>query len=663
MSEFSDFKPVPQAPTAQDIVPSEPLASAANTPIANDFSDFTASPAPNSYSADLQAAVQSGKIMPTHNSMYLPEGSGYKYRYIDPNTGKDTWTNTKPPVNAKPYTTPTAIDAESSGSYLNPQGSDPMTEGLGETLYKPYLKLKQLDNRYGFSNASRVSPEARKAEETALRTEADNRSGTDQDLNDSLGGMIGGFEGNIALGSLLPGGGMYGKSGGLLSSITNQGVQSALTPDVTGGPRSVAKGAAGAVGGALGWGAMQPVSRLIQPFASKLTPEQQANIDLLKNNGVDALNVAQRTGSKGAQVLTRVATDNPYVGGSALAERFNTQVDGALLKTAGIPGTSLDSSVLSSAKDALVQTKADGFLKNPMNDLTPPIPGGTTLRTDMDTIIAGANKAGVSGGPNLDDPVSIINHIRKYTDRKTGDIDPEVLHDMQPYISSLGTSENPAIRKWGGILADTLNYHLQHQETVPGAGAAVLDANQKLSNLHKLIKGIPATTGGNMPTHINPVAVARSIDAGDRAYGASQFALTPGTSPQNLLDIAQAASSMKDTFPQSGTAPRLLGSLLLGGAGAALGEFAPGGDKKRAMQWAAAGIGAPLVARALTEGGPGFNWLPKYVGATANSPLAGAISSTLNRGAAAAGGNLLSNQFAEGFAAPPPTKHIKKHEY
>jgi hypothetical protein len=474
-------------------------------------------------------------------------------------------------------------------------------------------------------------------------------------LNNSLQGMIGLGLGNTAISALLPGGGMYGGTG-LLASAGNQAMMGALQPTTSNGPGTIGNTIAGAIGGATGYAI-------------------EANIDTLSRYGIDALNVGQRTGSKAAQSMTRAVTDNPIVGSSGLAERFDQQTDRALLGTAGIQSNSLDPSVLNGARDALVKTKADGFLNNPINDLTPPVPGGRTLRADMDTIIDKARKAGIKGGPNLDNPVSIINHIRSYYTngttsgssralQATGDLDPEMLHDMQPYISSLGTSENPQVRKWGGILADTLNYHLQQQETVAGAGAAVLDANQKLSNLHKILNGIPTAAKNNQTIHINPTAVARSIDSGDRAYGASQFALTPGTSPQDLLNISRAASSVRDNFPQSGTTPRLLGSALLGGAGAIAGDLLPGGDPKRAAKWAAMGIGAPLLARYAMEGaGPSKlgQWLPNYISNAATSPVSSAVSQGLTHVGAGMGGSLLNDLMDTGaFGAPAPTEDTTK---
>lgn len=422
----------------------------------------------------------------------------------------------------------------------------------------------------------------------------------DEDLMGTTAGSLGNMAGNVAQTALIPGGGGIGAQ--MLKQGLGQAALGAVQPEDNPGMSNVVNAGEQGLGGAVGAGLGGVAGKIIQPFA-KQTPRAEKALDILNSEGVH-LDASQVTGSSFLGGMRRVAADAPLFGSPESAEKTASTFTQAALQHAGLTGDSISPEMLQDAYESLGQTRSAIYRNNPINAYKG-LNGGyfNSFNDDLDTIVKGARMSGIKAGEATDDPISIINHLKRpdVTNSATGIVDPDALNDMRGATSDLSKSANYRIRKWGGDmqdpngtnidLASVMDRRLMDQESVPGDGLRLQQVNQQLSYLHKIDK---ATRGGTIP-YVPPGALSRSMVKVD--------ALDP------MKQLADAgAQIIPDKVGNSGTATRLLGTMgATAGLGAAAGAAHAiysgediGGAAKEAGEFALFGAAAPKVAGMLT---------------------------------------------------------------
>lgn len=386
-------------------------------------------------------------------------------------------------------------------------------------------------------------------------------------------GRLGGAAGAVARGISAPttfGGAAAG--GGLLG---------ALQP-LEEGERRTSSAALGALGGVAGQGIARGASRLAQPVTSAPSPQQARAVSRLMRAGVP-VDIAEQTGSENLRLVRRFLMDNPLTAGGMrkAQEAQQTAFNRAALRLVGEQGDAAIPEVLQRAHERIGSVMDDVAQKY-------------SVKIDnqmIDDLAKVENVARKTVSSN--DFVPIKNQLDDILQKlEVGDtISGEAYQNIRSNAATLAKN-NPQLTETTRQLREAIDSALER--TAGGADAAALKtARKQYRNLMKVEDSIAANELGDISV---PKLAAATSRKGERA------AALRNRGDAELARLARSAATVRETFPQSGTAQRAalqtLGGTLIPGLGAAGYSAAQGNELSEAAMFGLAG-GALGVATPL----------------------------------------------------------------
>lgn len=427
-----------------------------------------------------------------------------------------------------------------------------------------------------------------------LRREQDIRELEAAPYTNSLAGQLGYLGGSI--GSLMIPGAALGRVGGAAGQIGRAisaprtlggaaaagGALGAVQPVGTEDERlfNVGLGAVGSMGGQLiGRG----LARVAQPTTSAPAPQVQRAITRLEKAGVP-VDVAERAGSENLRMIRRFLTDNPISAGIMKKgqEATQTAFNRAALKLIGEQGEAAIPEVVDRAASRIGKVMDDVAARN-------------TVKVD--------NKMLMDLG-DIEDEAKLILEPSQFAPLKsqidnilskassTGGIDGAAYQRIRTIAGEL--SKNPALKRFSGNLRETIDSALERTAGKTDA-EAIRTARKQYRNLLKIEDAIGTTETGDIS--IPRLAAATSVKR-ERA------AALRNRGDAELARLARSAMTVREAFPQSGTAPRqqlqTIGNLLAPGiAGATYGALqgqSPTDATLLALAGGALGVASPAAA-------------------------------------------------------------------
>lgn len=350
------------------------------------------------------------------------------------------------------------------------------------------------------------------------------------------------------------------------------------------------------IGGALGTAGnlvANTVGRVAQPVARALTKEDQAAVRVLDKAGVP-LDVAQRSGSKAAQIMKRTIDDNPFTQGGqrAFAEKQQQAFTRAVLKTIGEDAEAATAEVMGNAQKRIGQVFDDVAARNPVKydgqlhaDLTSTYTQAARELTSPDAAVINRQ----------------LEEVFTKAQQNGGAIDGKAYQNIKSSLDRI-TKDGGSKGYWAGQMKEAIEDALQRSATKEDLQA--LKTARSQYRRMKQIEGAIDNEGGGI---ISPARLANAL--GTKANRAqSKY----GRGDQELVVLAQAGKKLlPDKFPNSGTPARLAAQLVAPGAlglGAGYAAGDPGTGIATALGTGGALLGArgvmnnQAMARALTEG-------------------------------------------------------------
>ena len=208
----------------------------------------------------------------------------------------------------------------------------------------------------------------------------------------------------------------------------------------------------------------------------------------------------------------------------------------------------------------------------------------------------------------------------------SGGIGGDAYQRIRTIAQELG--KNPALSRFSGSLRETIDSALERTAGQTDA-TALKDARKQYRNLMKVMDAVGTTETGDIS--IPRLAAATSVK---RERGAA----LRNKGDAELARLARSAMTMREAFPQSGTAPRqqlqTIGNLLAPGiAGATYGALqgeSPTDATLLALAGGALGIGSPAAAARLYQNNALRNYILQGV---QNQTARNALMSPYTRGA------------------------------
>lgn len=432
-----------------------------------------------------------------------------------------------------------------------------------------------------------------------LRREQDIRAAENAPFMESGAGMAGYALGSI--GSLLIPGTALARAGGTAAKVgqavaaprtvagaaTAGGLLGAAQPVGEEESRALNVGT-GAAGGLVGNVAARSLARLAQPVTSVPTPQVARAAERLTQAGVP-VDVAARTGSENLRAVQRFLTDNPLSAGVMKKgqEATQTAFNRAALKLIGEQGDAAIPQVLDAADDRIGSVMDRVAREN-------------AIKID-DRMLS--ELAAIEESARLTLEPAKLAPIRNQLDNilsKVGDdgrIPGDAYQRMRTIARELG--QDPALAGVSKQLRETIDSALE-RSAGPEAAAALKNARKQYRNLERIKESMSATETGDIP--IPALARATSVK---RERGAALM----GRGDADLARLARSANTMRDAFPQSGTAPRAalqaygqaLAPGLAGGAYGAMQGETPSDAAMAALAGGALGFAAPRGAARLYQ--------------------------------------------------------------
>ncbi len=470
-----------------------------------------------------------------------------------------------------------------------------------------------------------------------LRREQDVRAAENAPFMDSTAGALGYAAGSI--GSMLLPGAALGRAAGLTGRIA-QGVSAprTLAGAAAGGgllgalqpvgeeESRTTNVAAGSLGGMAGQALARGVSRLAAPSKSMPTPQAQKAIDRLQAAGVP-VDLAEATGSENLRAVRRFLTDNPISASTMKKgqEATQTAFNRAALKLIGEQGDAAVPEVLARADDR-IGAVMDNIAKN------------TRVKVDgklFDAMARLENEVGMQLSP--DEARPLLNQINNILS-KVGD-DGAIIGSAYQNARRLAgnLSAKPGVSPLARELREALDDALQGSASKAEVGAIKL-ARKQYRNLMRIQESIGTTELGDIS--IPRLAQATSTK---RERGAALM----NRGDAELARLARSANTLRDSFPQSGTAPRaalqaygqaLAPGLAGAGYGAMQGET-PSDAALMALTGGILGLGMPAGMARAYQSPTLRNYILRGAG---SSSLRGLLASDPLRGAATYAGSALS---------------------
>jgi len=339
----------------------------------------------------------------------------------------------------------------------------------------------------------------------------------------------------------------------------------------------------GAIGGMAGQAAARGLARLAQPTTSAAAPQVERAAQRLQAAGVP-VDIAERTGSENLRMVRRFLTDNPISAGVMRKGQDATQTafNRAALKLIGEQGDAALPEVLSRADDRIGSVMDDIAARN-------------KVKVD-DTMLSELAAIEATAGMTLEAaqlaPIRAqLNNILSKVD-KDDRISGEAYQRIRTLAADLG--RNPALSGVSRQLRETVDSALERTAGKADADA-LKQARKQYRNLMKLLDSIGTSETGDIS--IPKLAAATSTK---RERGAALM----NRGDADMARLARSAMTMRDAFPQSGTAPRsalqTYGQALIPGlAGAAYGALqgeTPSEAATGALGAGLLGLAAPAAA-------------------------------------------------------------------
>ena len=293
--------------------------------------------------------------------------------------------------------------------------------------------------------------------------------------------------------------------------------------------------AIGAAGGLIGQGISRGVSRAIQPSKSVPSPQAAKAVKRLQAEGIP-VDLAEASGSENLRIVRRFLTDNPITAGAMKKSEEARQAafNRAALKTIGEQGEAAIPEVLSRA-DQRIGSVMDDIAKNTRVK----VPGkllDTMAQVERDAamVLSDAEAAPLRQQLN-----SILSKIGK-----DEAIPGEAYQNARRLASQLAAK--PGVSPLGRQLREALDEALQ--DSVPKAQVdAIKTARKQYRNLMRIQESIGTTELGDISIPRLAAATSRKAERG---------AALMDRGDAELARLARSANTLRESFPQSGTAPR-----------------------------------------------------------------------------------------------------------
>lgn len=427
-----------------------------------------------------------------------------------------------------------------------------------------------------------------------LRAEQAQRAEEAAPFMESGAGRLGYVAGSIGS-MLLPGaalgrlGGMAGAAArGLSAPTTLAGgagggaLMGALQP-VTEAESRMANVALGAGAGAAGQAVAKGLGRLAQPVRSAPTPEAGRAIERLAQAGVP-VDVAERAGSENLRMVRRFLTDNPISATTMKKgqEAQQTAFNRAALRLIGEQGDAAIPQVLASADDR-IGSVMDNIARK------------TKVKVDdkmISELAAIEEAAGMTLEPAQLAPLRAqLNNILNKVDADDR-ISGEAYQRIRTIAADLGKS--PAMANVSRQLRETVDSALE-RTAGKDAAAAIKQARKQYRNLKLIEQSVGLAETGDISVPRLAAAASTKRQRAGALYGRGDA---------DMARLARSGMTVREAFPQSGTAPRAalqaLGSSLAPGAGLAAYSIAQGETPSDAallgLLGGAAGLATPALA-------------------------------------------------------------------
>jgi hypothetical protein len=379
-------------------------------------------------------------------------------------------------------------------------------------------------------------------------------------------------------------------AGSILGSAAIGGAVGGIQPVGTGESRAHNAFTGAAISGGVTAG-MKGIGRIMHPVKNALSAEANKAVKTLDDAGV-RLPVGARTGSKAVQTTERMLSDNPYTGpamGDAM-EKTKRSMTRAFLKLAGENADAATPEVLGRAKDRI----GGGI-------------GTINRRYALDInakTVAALDDQADEAMRVLDDAriAKQVERIKKLT--VNGKLDARSAQKIRKELQDLAAQPNvsPYAREVREALDDALE-----RVATPQDRAALKTLRSQYRNLMAIADAVDTTANGQ----ISPTALAQRLKSSKFTKNSFRY----GKGDAELSELARAASTVVDRFPNSGTAARagaqLIAPTLVGGA-----SYINEGDPEKALKLAAATYVAPRVAASVLTNPRTANYLAQGFGST-----------------------------------------------
>lgn len=391
----------------------------------------------------------------------------------------------------------------------------------------------------------------RLSERTALPTFTDIKSGVEQYTGEfykpkttagEYARTIGEFAPLAALGP----GGAAARTANVLGPALTSETAGQLTEGTAAEPWARAAGAL--VGGHL----PRMASRTISP--NPIDPTRQAMVRSLEDAGVTALTAGQRTGRETLKWAESAAKDIPFNGGraKAIVEKQAEQFTAAALRRAGINNASRATpEVVDSGFRALGEQFDKIAARNFMRvDDTFRASLSKTIR-EYDELVPPSQRAPLIGNILAD-----IRNVAKPGEGVAGDVYQSLRSRLERMRAS--SSADPQLSYTLGRIRDSLDDAMERSVKSIDAGRwrTLRGQYRSLLNIEKAMAGAGENAAMGL---ISPAALRNAVKTRNRrAYVRGQ---------DDLGNLARAGEAIMKPLPQSGTAPRMLASGLLGAGG------------------------------------------------------------------------------------------------
>lgn len=352
-------------------------------------------------------------------------------------------------------------------------------------------------------------------------------------------------------------------------------------------------------------GAVNVLGRIAQPVKKTVDAKYKKAVGAMEAAGVP-LSVGQRTGSRTTQAVERTLGDIPASAGTMAeqGDKFRAGFTRAALRTIGADADAATPEVLSEARNRITSVM-DAVESKYTIGINP------QMYRESANILAKAERT-VPDAAALNALKSQVENMRRIAAANGGKLPGESVRMIRGELLSLA-QRSPNVAEEAGALADVLLDATQRAAKGTNDFAAYQRARAQYRNL-KAIESAADTTEN---AAISPAKLAQTLKNGKYTRNSFRY----GRGDVELAKLARSGRTVADNFPQSGTAPRLAGQVMLP---AALGtaSYVMNNDPEQALKVAGAtfllpkgaawamtrpamqnylvnGIGSPVVRNAL----------------------------------------------------------------